>query len=151
MDANQFKPVVAPAPSRAALKAGLAKAKPVATECVTIVAEDGTSYDVEVRSVPAGVRWELEQHGTDPVTDKIKAGTFLPMLLAAACFDPASGERIWGDDEHGAIRDLDATVTRPLLAAALRLNGMAKESASGNSSAGAPAAGSAAASGSPES
>jgi hypothetical protein len=115
--------------TRADLRARLATAVPAARE--TVMVPEGAPADqqtaVEVRNIPAGIRWQLEREGYD-AQDRMIPAKFCPFLLSQACHDPASGMRLYGDspEELMLVSQLDQSITTPLLAAALRVCGWAR-------------------------
>lgn len=162
-DANKFRPVVPPSPSRAALRERVAKIIPLGRETVTVALDGEPPLEFEVRSPPAGVRWKLEQFGFNEAGTGVLPTRFFPDLLIQTVYDPASGERVWEDTEQELVAALDVRVTRPLTTAALKVCGWAKDDAenatdgvsrvgtAGNPSAGAPETGFGAAFSSPAS
>lgn len=157
-NANDFKPVVPPAPpsaDKAALKAKLQEMRAQKARVITVTV-NGEPLRLEARKPKGRDNWRLQRLGFDASGEDGKSQMvpekFWPELIAATFYVPGSDERMWTDTEVGEIGDLPGDVVRELGTAALDFAGLsaaADEVASGNSAA--AAAGGASSSTSPAS
>lgn len=92
------------------------KAKAGKVKASQVVEIDEWGAKIEVRSVTVG---EAEVFGA---TENL--GEFMPALLLASCYDPATGERLWTDDDREWIASQPAGIVAPLFAAASKLSGI---------------------------
>lgn len=79
----------------------MAKASLVPKELVTVGKEEGLSedFELEVRGLMLGGRNDILQQGFDRNMRPIYPVLY-PLVLRRTVYDPASGERAWGDGEE---------------------------------------------------
>lgn len=85
---------------------------------------------IEVRGLTAGERVRLVRHLQDD-EGNIDGGAMANWLIVLCSYDPETGERIFEDDDRGAIAEKAPKPHERLMNVALNLSGLAKESEDG--------------------
>ncbi len=106
---------------RPTLRDRIAARRPYTSESVYVKSWEET---VEVRSISLGVRNEMMERVMDPETKDADVKLLYPELLIRTAYDPATGERIFADDDLAFINGQDAGAADEVAKVAMRLSGM---------------------------
>lgn len=90
---------------------------------------------VELRPLSVGAKFAI--FGDDAEIDgdggfNLKMGdlgSMLPQVIIGTCFDPDTGEQVWGPDDAEWLADQDAAVLEPLANEGMRISGLIEEAA----------------------
>lgn len=120
------------------LRDRILSANDIVTELVE-VPEWGVS--VEVRGMAAADRTALMDRAADS-KGSVNTSLLYPAVVIACCFDPETGERLFGPEDEKAIGEKSGLAIERLVQAGLRASGMSVEArdASGEGSSVSPSA-----------
>lgn len=87
---------------------------------------EGWGEKVELRSMTVAEKLEVVGEEGDEMTNA-QAGGMLPKVIIKTCYDPDTGEPVFGDDDESWLSNQPASVIEPLALAGLRASGMTDE------------------------
>ena len=84
----------------------------------------GWGVKVEVRSMSIAEKGALDSVSAD-------MAAFAPAVLIPTCYDPETGQRLWGKDDAAWLSEQPASVIEPLMLAGLKASGLSAEALAG--------------------
>lgn len=106
---------------RGSMRDRIAARRPYTSELKHVASWDET---IEVRSISLGVRNDMMERVMDPETGQANVKLLIPELLIQTAYDPATGERVFAEDDIAFLNGQDSGAADELAAVAMRLSGM---------------------------
>ena len=90
----------------------------------TLVDIPGWGVKIEVRSMSIAEKGALDSVSAD-------MAAFAPAVLIPTCYDPETGQRLWGKDDAAWLAEQPASVIEPLMLAGLKASGVSAAALAG--------------------
>lgn len=93
-------------------------------QATTVVRIDEWDVDIQIRSLTLGERNGMLQSIKDAGDGEANLSIMYPEIIARTCYDPETGEKVFGPDDGAFINNLPADLMDKLATPAMELSGM---------------------------
>lgn len=109
---------------RLSIRDRIAAIAPYSKEIVTV--EEWGGVQIEVRSLSLGARNDMLARAAESEGGDADLRVIYPEMVLLCCYDPATGERVFADDDLEFINSRPANIVDKLAHPAMRLSGMSE-------------------------